>query len=245
MKEYNMITVYWSPAIEENCNISSLNFDAPVNLIDWFKKNSGFDHNGNINENTNFNACPAFTNLFKNTYGLKFPYDYELYYANKSLTSSLYDQKFFDGMIAPRSEDWSQFDILANYLFISEDPLEMILQPSYMHDNDFNRSFTLVSGQFDIGRWHRPIVGSVILKDKENPYLMKKDDIYCYVKFLTNDNIKLQKFYLTPTIDSIINDLMSSRKNKGSKKNLRYYYDLFAKSNLHKKMISEIKNNLL
>jgi hypothetical protein len=193
----------------------------------------------------NFKQCPAVGRLTHNTYSLRFPFDYKLILDNLYLRSPMYNQQFFDTVMLIRSPEARMFSMNLHYIFVAEESLEMSITPSIMSDNDFVNKTMVIPGQFDIGRWVRPLDCAFIIKNEYNDITINKDDEFLNVKFLTDKKVTLKKFLATDLFKNLADQNVSSKSFKKKTKGLQYYYNLYQRSRLHNIMMREIKNNLI
>ena len=199
-----------------------------------------------LNKASNFKYCPALKNQIRNSYTLRFPFDYHLEIKDNNIFSNMYDQQFFDQVVNIRSLEHKLLGLRIFYLFISEDSLEMEVTGSYLGDNDFVNKTIVIPGQFNIGKWTRNLELSFLLKNNINEIKINKGDPYLNVKFLTDEHVNLKKFYPTDQLLKIIKQNLNVPKYKIKLvEPLQYYYDLYKQSKMHNAVIREIKNNLL
>jgi hypothetical protein len=79
-----------------------------------------------------------------------------------------------------------------------------------------------------------------------NEVTLKRGDPYLNVKFMTDENVELVKFYPSEKILHLMQRNLSARNNKYPLISpLEYYYDLFRKSKLRKQFMEEVLDNLL
>lgn len=235
--------VYWAPLVGDNFIMSYLDQQEPDRILPHINKNGFHSFDASIH---NFKLCPAFIDLFKNTYALRFTHDYELEMKDGEIWSDVLDKEFFESQIRMRSPDKRFLGFnLFNYFFCEED-LEMSLTPSYFEDNSFNSSAIMIPGVYNIGKWFRPIECSFFMRSDHNKLIMKKNDIYAYVNFHTSEKIKLKRFHLTQEMREFgANFIRFNKKNTKPTMSLIPFYDAFARSKMKKLILKKIKENLL
>lgn len=196
----------------------------------------------------NFKLCPAVLKQARNTFALQFPFDYDLKFEpeNNRVSTSLYDEGFFKSMVNIRSTSVGNYSINLSYIFIAEEPLEIEWTSAHFSDNEFTRKTMLIPGTFDIGKWPRPLDCAFLLRDGVRDLTFSRGEDFGYVRFLTNENINLQKFYPTQKMADISSSCLSARAYKKSPiAPLTHWYNLYKGANMHKTLIDEIKANLM
>lgn len=235
--------VYWSIFLQNQNSLSELNFSEPENLYKKIVKNKM-----DLTTENNFRLCPSVKDLTKNIYMLKFPYDYTLKIDKEKniIRSDMYDQDFFNDYFHIRSIKEGLFSFRIHYIFFCEEDLETELTGAYFSENTFVKNNRLVPGKLNIGKWPRPLDCAFIVNSDTNEIVSNKNDEYCYVNFLTKEDITLKKFYMSDTMKKIIGQNLSAKIYQ--KKNflpLGHWYDLYEKSKQKSLFLKEIKNNLM
>jgi hypothetical protein len=227
------INVYWSCLENE-----WLRAQPPVPVYENFLKKNEF-------KETNIVKCPSFTLDTKNLYGIKSLYTYNFILGENTVSSGLYDQPFFDRHVMIRSLQERVFSFLQYYTFFTDsDSLLMSanIQPYLETNNPINDRCMCFSGAFDIGKWYRNIEFSFHLKDQFNEFLINENEIYCYIKFHTNEKINFIQHRHSPALASHLSSVIAAKNYKLSTRNLFSYYKMF---NTKKMIIKEIKNNII
>jgi len=201
-----------------------------------------------IGEQTKIKYCPAVKDSTKNTYALKFPFDYEfsLDRENDKAGSLLYDQKFFDSYLHLRSIPDGMITAKVRYIMFCEESLEIMTSGPYFSNNEFTKSARLIPGKFNIGKWFRPIECAMLVDSSINNVKLNKDDDYCYVTFLTDENITLKKFELNTKLAKLMSENVLLKDFIGIKySRMPYWYKFFRESKQRSTILREIKNNLM
>lgn len=228
------INIYWSMLNDE-----WIRAEDPVSIIKKY-------YSSPISKDNSMVYCPAVKKSIKNVYGLKSIYDFKLIYDGDTLKSFDYDQNFFNQYVTFRNVENRLISFGMNYIFFAEKEIEMeaYIHP-FLEENDFNKKVYFIPGSFDISKWFRPIECPFFLKKEYNDVSFKRDEIYTYIKFCTNENIKFKKFYPTDKIKNFVSSTLNS--TRGIKwgcpvHDLNDFYKLFS---FRKQLIKEIKNNLI
>ena len=234
--------VYWAVSNQSNQSpISKTLYSEPTRL----DNTNLFTQITPDQKQNNFKLCPAFLDHIDNTYGLKFPIDFDIKWTSNDIVSSL-DQDLFNYFVNIRDPQQKFFGFRVNLIFFCEQEVDMELMPPYLEDNQFMTNVTSVPGVFNIGKWFRPIDFACFMKQGKQSLTAKRNDIFNYVKFKTNEKIQFKQFDYTADIENIQKDILRSKMILGnSSPRLNYYYSLFKQSRYKKKIITLIKQNLL
>jgi hypothetical protein len=76
-------------------------------------------------------------------------------------------------------------------VFTAEESIQMQVTPAFMHYNDFTDKTTVIPGEFDISKWTRPVELVFEIRKSQETISIKKGDAISYIKFLSNDHVKL------------------------------------------------------
>jgi len=244
-----MITIYWSNS--PRSSLEHLRADPPVPIINKILKNRTTDGEGAIG----YNRCPAFIDELTNTYGIKSIYDYEMYWNgdeiftqfSKKLPSTI---EFFEKHVRIRSKPERLFgsDLHGGCVFFTEIPSLIISQlPAFMEDNTIVKNTICIPGQFDIGKYFRPLDFAWHLKEGCNEIKFSRNEIAFYVKFHTKEKIKFQRFFWSDELTKLHAPMSQIKFHKEPEivtKALKFYYNVFDKFKFKKRMLKIIKENL-
>jgi hypothetical protein len=236
-----MATVYWSPWYPTELYSSlHLLYDEPVSLLQDIKHKQS---KGNRTEN--WYQCHAFLNSIKNTYVLKFP---------SSVTFGLHKDFGIINVVQndpniqfvsnkqPSVNGAFTFAILNNWLFWSDEPLEISSMPAYLHKPVFDGYY--VPGSFNINSWFRPLEAAIQLNEGVEIVSIQKDDPLAYVKFHTNEPVTLKRFYMTKELEEMSQACIGYKRHDSSR-GLSFLYSRFHKNGMNKIISREIHKNLM
>jgi hypothetical protein len=236
--------VYWAPwdypKLYSNIYLS---YTDPTNLNEELAAKSNND-----NKLDNFFRCPAFVNNIKNTYVFKSPANCDVEFKENYIVNKMPDSVPWEQHILqfkqPSMYNAYTVKFNAHWIFFSEDELEIDATPPYLHNSQVSNHGYYVPGSFDISSWFRPLEYAFQLKEQHNQFKVRQDDPLLYIRFKTQEPVKLKKFYLT---ESLFNHSMSCIKLKiyRRERNLKNLYGIFHKSKLRNMILSEIKENLV
>jgi hypothetical protein len=188
--------------------------------------------------------CPAIADELQNTFNMYSVHDYEFEITSEDqVKSEMYDQNYFNNHVLIRSIPDKLFSFNMPYVFFTpEKSLEMsyCLFP-FLENNNITQRCIPIPGKFNIGKWFRATDFAFFLKDDFKSFKIERDEVFCYVKFNTQEKINLVQFnssnlireYLTTS--SVLNKFVLLRK-------LENYYKMFK---LKKMILKEIENNIL
>lgn len=236
--------VYWCPFLMDDSYF--LNVKEPEPLIKHLKNRTE-----GMTDKQNFLKCPSVNNYIKNTFIAKSPVNLDITFKNGQIFTSQYDQEFLDKNIMIRhAEDLNYFLTIhiAKLLFFSEEDLEMEFAGAYFSESKFSTSTMVIPGTVSISKWLRPTdLAFIVNKDVTTLPIKEHDHLY-YVRFKTNEPVKLKKFFMTEKLIQIVKRVIHQKNYMADKSVSTYFnraYDYFEQSKVKKIILKEIKNNLM
>jgi hypothetical protein len=226
------ITVYWACTEDEWMRAKTPELILPKYIKDFNKSNNWVKY------------CPAVRDELKNTFALKAIYDYEFTVLKDSVSSSMYNQEFFNRHVVVRSIEERSFSFTTNFVFFTEEPsLKMTGNiPPFLENNVITDRCMPIPGVFDIGKLFRNIEFGFHLKPQYDKFIINFDDVYQYIKFHTEEKINLVQFKVPPELKLLMTESVLTREYKKGFFNLDYYYKA---SKIKKFVLKEIKKNIL
>lgn len=245
-------------------------FNSHVEKKDFYEYNDNFIKKinvpkkviNNLRENkTNiprtFFQCPATKNLYKNIYYCETIEDMKIEMNDELLNIFLnvdfnnfqkYEKKTNGINLHPiRSSNINNHfaaRLSQNYLIISEEPLNIKLTaPNFPSVSPAPYSL-LASGQFNIGRWPRTLALEYHFRNETDTIEFKKGDPLVFFEFETDKKIIFKKFKLNEKIVTLSKEIPSIEKISNFK-NLTERYEMADRMKISKRLIEEIKNNLV
>lgn len=145
--------------------------------------------------------CPAHTDFIKNTFIFHAPFDLnlqiEISNGRQEIIVDNINQYIFDKIIDLRFlNDNPSYPLLGiDWLsvFTCDQSINVQVMPAFLHDNDFTKKTNLIPGEFNIGKWTRPIEMVFEIKYLKEKIKIQKGDAIAYFKFNDSDHIKLNK----------------------------------------------------
>ena len=234
-----MITVYWG--VPELSNFTGIRHTEPIPLLSHHLKGKNL-------QALEYNKCPAFRKSVENTFCGMASLPFSMSFNEQGLSFDPSQQQLFERLVVVRSVQERMFSWNMRHIFFTdEDSLLMDLMHPWLEDNEFTNNVSLVSGQFDIGKWFRPAESSFTVKRGNRTVSIKENDPIYYLKFHTTEKIQFKRFLCTPEIYSYVNSTVHSRNYHTHDANsLDWYYNIFGKHRKFKKLIlKKIKENLI
>jgi len=237
-----MKTVYWSPfSIAEKYPSVQLLYDTPDPLLSDLTSRRNKEANGD-----NWFQCHAFLGSIKNTFILRLPFEVAFGLDNHigvfPIGQEHQNNLGFVKMKQPSVLNSHTFAVRGNWIFWSEEPLQMTTSPAYYHKPVFDGYY--VGGSMDIGKWFRPVEGAIQLNEGADVVHIKRNDPIAYVKFDTEEPIQLKRFYMTKELEELSWGCVEYKQHD-PRRGLQYLYDKFTKRGLHNVITQEIKRNVV
>ena len=224
-------TIYWSYG-----NEYQIRAEEPVPVIQNYFKNKDPDEYEYI-------RCPSFREHYKNTFGLKSPFEFDLTWDGDSASTNLRNQAFYDEIFYVRNWKSRNASLFYKYFFITDEPLEMEYISSSLENNDFNKYAYLVNGKFDIGKYVRPL--DCAFHTRGDKFRVDEGDIYAYVRFKTDNKIEFKEFLWNDDIQRSTLGQTITAHRKWNYKPLQWYYDKQARMKMHERTLKLVKQSLL
>lgn len=225
---------------------------APVRCLSHFKdvlikKNPAFGF---------YTMCPSYSEYFKNSYVIKSNIETTLklikdgnnYFFDSDIGSALKDTfSILSGNSNESADPTYKSQLIqqtTSIVFFADKPLVVEQIPASLDENDFTNNTKFLSGCMDINKWFRPINPSFWITNENTPIKLSVGDPQYYLKFNTDDKIVMHRFMMNDRLMEIMESCLST---KYYKKNipLKKLYEMFNKNGFQKRVLSEIKKNLL
>ena len=231
-----MINVYWA-CIENEWMRAS----APEAVSSLFYKDRKFDKSL---PDVNMHHCPSFNQHRENMFALRSIYSYKFEIRDNNVGTGDYDQQFFERHVNIKSIEKKLFSFQQSFIFFTDAeslPVTMSLPP-YFEDNNITDRCVVIPGELDIGKWFRNTDLAFYLKRNYNEFCIEEGDIYCYMKFHTDQKINFIQYRQTDKLNNLLLDVVRSKNNKKKVFSIEKFYSMFRSK---KMILKEIKENLL
>ena len=204
------MNIYWS--VVDSSPDMSLTFLPPERLIDNIPEHLKYSE---------YHKCPAFISKIKNTYVLRSPFDLEF----KIDKNGVFCNNELFNKVNLNDLGHKLIQIQMPYIFFADKSCEATLIHPYLHHNTFTDNANTIYGEYDIGRWFRPIQSAFILNNKDShDFDIKRGDVFAYIKF--EKSAKLKHFHMTSDIQNIMEKCLNVKKSKLGVIPLDKCYDL-------------------
>lgn len=248
MNELEPLTVYWAPlaTLEREAQTLLLEVEPKSVLKDIF-----LQKNTKIKPWTNpahmfsngYHMCVALKDMAQNLFYIKAPFDVDVTFTNNGEHLMGDRADWFRTRHGSFNDSYSaDFDFA--FLLFAEEPLEVNLVPPYLHQTSQPEFGFVTAAGFDISKWFRPWILSFQLWPHKNRIHFKHNEPLAYWQFNTKRPIVFKQFKLTQTIIDIQHSC-SGHKYIFPFQNLDALYRRFVASSLQKRVLAEIKNNLI
>ena len=238
-----MKTVYWAPLFRLPEQASwGLSLESPRLVLPELQETR---MRTEATRNDSWFVCTSFLEFSKNLYYMPNPIEtalsfdlvnndiYALDSSNKMTTANIRTQMVKDAVT-----------VTFNYgmIFFSEESLSFTAYPSFMHRSSWGDQGYCIPGVFDISKWFRPVSLEIQLNPGITSLKIPKNDPLFYFK--TNEEISLQKFFMTDKLLEFMSSCVGFKQLE-PKKPLSYLYDRFNKSGNKQQILKEIRSNLV
>lgn len=136
--------------------------------------------------------CPAVQEFCKDTYVVRAPFDITYTYdANtNTLNTNALGQEFFDSFCMQRKD--GSVETAPTYLFYAKESVKIEALPVFLLRSSAADATHFVPGQYDIGRWIRPVVWNFFIKDPTQPLVVSKGEPLFLVRFTPADGSRVE-----------------------------------------------------
>jgi len=249
-KNKEPIIVYWAPEAsveKEHQQIMLKNYLSPVMLDIQKRRNKKYFGMPNLSDGFNgnyYHMCTALHELTKNLFYIKAPFDVNVDFddSGKIKDGQMYFRWFKNRVTS--IEDAVSADFLINYMFFCEEPLNVSITPPYLHQTSQPEYGFVASVKWDIGSWFRPFIIIYQLWENKKSIYFKQDDPIAYLKFETDRDIIFKEYRVNETILNIAGSCLQ-HKVVLPLEPLTKLYERFTQTSLKKRLLHEIKNNLV
>lgn len=182
-------TVYWTPFPNPNSpEVEDEIWFEPERVIGKQRQ-----ERKNCSMDSNFLVCPGNNDYMKNVFVIRSPIDVtlDINTQHKTVTNCNLSPDVAANVLVIRSnpniDKYLTVSLRFSYLFMSKEPIVLEeLSPFFEHDfcNDFN----IIPGEFNIGKWIRPIDIAFEVHTDVSRLEIKRGDPLCYLRFRAPDN---------------------------------------------------------
>lgn len=195
---------------------------------------------------SNYVRCPAFTDTVKNTYALRFPFSFRLKIDQSTGGVESDAPELVKTYFIPPTDKSGIIQIQLGTLFFADKSCIASQMHPYLHNNTLTQQCNVLQGEYNIGKWLRPINLAFVVNSAKKDIILdfKRGDIYSYIRFFTDEKIKMTEFELTDDIQEIVSRCLSLKFCKtGGNMPLQEVYSSFLRKKYNKKLLRLINEN--
>jgi hypothetical protein len=239
------LIVYWSPYYsvkpDERYDWNMIYSD-PEPVVSSLRKNKV----PSADRNKSILYCPAFKQLFKNTYAFSnlidstFEFNKQTGQFQGMQENQIHGTKTMMTFLEDRRVLW----LPLGWLFFSEESIQMEITPPYIHDTVHGKYAAIVPGAYDISQWFRPIHLELQLWEKQDRFHLPEEPVM-YARFNTNRKVVLKRFELTADIFKIAESVADTKSMLGRFKSMEHRYATFKRSRTNDILLRKIKEAVL
>jgi hypothetical protein len=191
-----------------------------------------------------YHKCTALHELTENMFYIKAPFavDIEFDDSGKVKRGQSYSGWFHDRVSSLKNGNSADFDLC--YMLFCEESLNVSITPPYLHKTSQPEYGYVSAVKWDIGSWFRPFVLIYQLWEGKQRIYFEKDEPLAYITFDTKREIIFKEYKINETIINIANTCLK-HKTIIPLETMQKLYDRFVKTSIKKRLISEIKKNLI
>lgn len=240
MKE---ITVYYaSPDNLQETQDWSILYKEPKSINNYLTRNVNKNRNKDVN-NRAYMSCTAFQRITNNLFVIENPMSSSYLFDNTIESTS---KNSLSVMIKrePQLNNQILFEYDYPIIFFAEESLEIQYTPPYFLQAPHLQYGAVTPGQYNIGKWFRPIQTEINLWDDIKEFKIKENEPLAFVNFLTDKKINFKLFHMSPELAKIMT-VCATASTWETNIPLRKRYKRFHESKMLQKTLQLIKQNLV
>ena len=240
MKE---ITVYYaSPDNLQETQDWSILYKEPKSINNYLTRNVNKNRNKDVN-NRAYMSCTAFQSITNNLFVIENPMSSSYLFDNTIESTS---KNSLSVMIKrePQLNNQILFEYDYPIIFFAEESLEIQYTPPYFLQAPHLQYGAVTPGQYNIGKWFRPIQTEINLWDDIKEFKIKENEPLAFVNFLTDKKINFKLFHMSPELAKIMT-VCATASTWETNIPLRKRYKRFHESKMLQKTLQLIKQNLV
>lgn len=238
-------TIYWNNSVRLQ---SSEFLTKPLitlrqHLIEKEKKG------GSENLMHGYLGCPAAAKTLKNIFVVKSGMDLKISFKENSVninTKKIKDdtsqQKFLSEFFFVRSFKDKMVTLQSDTLLYSKESMHVMQMQPFLENTEFAKNTGSVVAEYDISKWLRPIQPTFYCYKDE--IIINEGDVLFYIFIPSEENVKIVEFEKNQYIDNIVTSTTALKFFKPNQ-TMKHIYDFFVSRSLHKKVLKNIKSNLI
>ena len=254
-QDTDTITIYWAPSkFYKGQDNWSMLYQEPVKIWNTLLKSKTPYADGSMF------TCPSMKGLFKNLYSvnavigdvLQLPDLEDVYYdGTEGDRDNVYPVIGTGGKVSllqgrPSSMEGSvNFEYNMSWHFFASEPVIARLTAPYFPPITPAPGAMLAAGEFDIGRWFRPVNLEYTVPFGVKELVFKEGEPYFYLEFKTDKKIIFKRFVLTEALRKLSEEAVQAPMRYGKYVPLAKKYEMAKNGKLIEQVKTEILANLV
>ena len=240
----NSITVYYaSPDNLQETQDWSILYKEPKSLNSYLTKNLKKDRDKDPS-NRAYMSCTAYQSISNNTFVIENPIKSSYIFKENGIESNSKNSLSAIIKRQPQLNNQILFEYDYPIIFFADQSLEIqYTAPYYLQANHLKYG-AVTPGQFDIGKWFRPIQTEINLWDGVKEFSIEKNEPLAFINFLTDKKIKFKMFHMSEDLAKIMN-VCATGSVWEMNVPLVNRYARFLESKMISKTLTKIKENLI
>lgn len=241
------INIYWCPVyIPGEDDDWGFLYPKPQTLYSELHQNK---NKNLLDKNNSYLLCPAVGPKFKKTLVLRNEAECSYKYSveNNQRTINNLSDRYITAQIfrEPMLNTGPTLLFSLAYNFFADEPLMMSVTPPMFHKPRYMNYGSMIPGEFDIGRWFRPVNFEVQTWSNNGEFHLENGEPIMYIEFKTDRPILLHRFNLNMKLSKYQKIQDQALSIYGPFQPLVEKYQKFMQSGFREKVLTEIKNNLV
>lgn len=233
-----MSIVYWS-------HFSKIDNLPKMKLYNVVPKKMSYDlrKKAIVDDNGTYIQCPANHGFFHNMFYFEYPRDFSCNYDEKG--NAIGEDSIFFRHRSNQFENQISVELDFAWLFFSPNPMRLQIMPPFFHKTKTQDFGVIAAGEFDIGRWFRPIHLSYFLWDGIKEFHASEKEPILYLKFENKEPVQLIEFNLNNFLFQTALACVNHPANYKDKLPLKLRYKKFEESSLRFDILKNIEENVV
>lgn len=242
------IKVYWGPG-------EILPMNARTNFVHRKPESLLSFIHGERTPDANQLTCPAIKDRLHNVFVLRSAIDDEFDLDPQEIQNLMdvhevreYTTDAKNRVVKSRSSNLKGYysaSYMLTWLFFASEPVIAKFTAPYYPAVSPAPGALLATGEFDIGKWFRPVALDYHIPMDQTHLTFKKGDPLIFVEFMTDKKIEFQRFETSDLLHAYSIEHAQSPNNHGFNKTLAERYEIAENAEMPKLVLSEIKKNLV
>lgn len=246
----NPIDVYWAPSKFTSTDAQwNMLYREPQSVINNFAKQTV--------SGSSILRCPATRETLRNVYSLNSNVHENIDLSQidyQAISQTDITEPFFlniestVGIKVIRNTSYSGF-ININYnlawMMFASEPLTVRMTAPFFPVSSPTEGAIFAVGQFDIGRWYRPMNLDYHIPIGSKKFEIQKNESLAFLEFMTDRPINFLRYELTPELEKIGEEFVHAPNIYGPKQTLLQRYQLAKTAGLPDIVLSHIRKNLI